>query len=107
MPEPMTVELVESWPPPPWLRAGATEPLPEALLPPPPPHLDRVVFTVTGHGLYYVHRDGQGMTVLDRGAYRPGEMPVIPQPERAMLAALLRWTLSQLDLMDLHERGEL
>lgn len=57
-----------------------------------------------GHGLVYVHRDGQGHTILDRGAYQPGRMPIMPHPERDVLAALLRFALSQLELMADHER---
>lgn len=71
-------------------------------LDPPPP-----AQTITvGHGLVYVHRDGQGHTVLDRGQYRQTAYPRIPQPERDIARALLTHALRELDAMDDADGGK-
>ena len=57
--------------------------------------------TITvGHGLVYIHRDGQGVTLLDRGNYRQQAYPRIPQPERGVVRSLLEHGLRELDAMD-------
>jgi len=63
--------------------------------------------TITvGHGLVYVHRDGQGVTLLDRGDYWRTQYPRIPRPERDVARALLRYALDQLDAMDEADGGK-
>jgi len=57
--------------------------------------------TITvGHGLLYVHRDGQGHTFLDRGCYQQQPFPRMPRPERDVLRALLTYALDELDGQD-------
>lgn len=59
-----------------------------------------------GPGLVYVHRDGLGYTVLDRGNYYQRVYPRIPMPERAILRTLLQYALGQLDAQDADDGGK-
>jgi hypothetical protein len=74
---------------------SATEPVTVRLDDPP---ADRTIRM--GHGLVYVHRDGQGYTILDRGQYRQTAYPRMPLPERDVARALLVHALGELDAMD-------
>lgn len=62
--------------------------------------------TITvGHGLVYVHRDGKGFTVLDRGDYRRTAYPRIPRPERDIVEALLLYALDEIRAMNEADGG--
>lgn len=51
-------------------------------------------FTITGHGLYYVTRDGRGIRLLEAPGH---EVPEIPRPERDVVISVLRYVVEELE----------